>query len=395
MPELNTLLYLGLLLVVGLLFGRLAKLIKLPNVTGYLVAGLLLGPYVLKVVPSQTVSDFSLISNMALAFIAFTIGGGFRLSYFKRVGMTPVVIAVFEALFAVFFVQGTLVAFGFDPAFSVVLGSIAAATAPAATFMVIKQYNARGPVTDTLMSVVAIDDAVALMAFAFCVTIAKGMTGTSEESIALSILKPFIEIGGALLLGAVVGVLIKIPLKFFKKRGNRTIILCGFVLACAGVSELLGVSSLLACMMCGCVMCNISSDSDAVLRIADEITPPLLLLFFVVSGASLNIAILPSIGVVGVIYVLVRVAGKLSGAFIGAKIMRCPKAVSNYIGLTLVPQAGVAIGLTIAAETAVPEYAETIRAVILCGTLIYELTGPVLTKVALIKAGEIKTVGAK
>lgn len=389
MPQLNTILYLGILLIAGLLFGRLAKLIKLPNVTGYLIAGLLLGPYVLKIIPSDVVSDFSLVSDIALAFVAFTIGGGFKMSYFKKVGVSPVVIAIFEALFAVFMVQGALVLLGFDPAFSIVLGSIAAATAPAATFMVIKQYKARGPVTETLMSVVAIDDAVALMAFAFCVTIATAMNGTTDGNLAMSILNPFIEIGGALVLGAVLGVLFKIPLKYFKKRSNRSIIMCGFVLTCAGASEFFGVSSLLACMMCGCALCNVSHESDTILNIADDITPPIFLLFFVTSGASLNVSILPSIGLMGIVYVTVRVIGKLLGAFVGAKIMKTPKTVSKYIGLTLVPQAGVAIGLTIAAQSAVPEYAEQIRAVILCGTLIYELVGPVLTKIALTKAGEI------
>ena len=165
MPELNTLTYLAILLLGGLFFGRLAKKLHLPNVTGYLVGGLLLGPSVLNVIPAEALHGFELISEMALAFIAFTIGLSFKASYFKRVGATPIVIAIFEALMAVFLVQGALLLFGFDPAFSIILGAIAAATAPAATIMVIKQYRAKGPLTETLMSVVAIDDAVALIAF--------------------------------------------------------------------------------------------------------------------------------------------------------------------------------------------------------------------------------------
>ncbi len=391
LPQFNTLVYLGFLLIAGLLFGRLAKLVKLPNVTGYLVAGLLFGPYVLGVIPETTVASFSAVSEVALSFIAFNIGCGFKMSYFKKVGISPVIIAIFEAMVAVFLVQGCLIACGFDPAFSIILGAIAAATAPAATFMVIKQYNAKGPVTDTLMSVVAIDDAVALVAFAFCVTIAKAMTG-SADSLVLSVAKPFIEIFGALLLGSVLGLLFKLPLRFFKKRSNRTIIMCGFVLFCSGIATQLGLSSLLACMMCGCIFCNISHESDSILGLADNITPPIFLLFFTLSGAQLNLKILPVVGIVGAIYIIVRVIGKFTGAWFGAKITRSSPTVSKYLGWTLVPQAGVAIGLTLVAQSVVPEYAEQIRAVVLCGTLIYELIGPALTKIALTKAGEIQKV---
>ncbi len=388
MPQFNTLIYLGVLLLCGLAFGRLAKLVKLPNVTGYIVSGLILGPCVLNFIPKSTVDSYSAVSEVALSFIAFTIGSGFKLSYFKKVGSSPVVIAIFEAMAAVFLVQICLVMFGFDPAFSIVLGAIAAATAPAATFMVIKQYNAKGPVTDTLMSVVAIDDAVALIAFAFCVTIAKAMNGDSD-SLLISILKPFVEVFGALVLGALLGYLMKFPLKFFKKRSNRTIIMCGFVLLCSGIATFLGLSSLLACMMFGCMFCNVSHETDSILKLADNITPPIFLLFFTLSGAQLDLKILPTVGLVGVIYITVRVLGKLGGASLGAKLTKASPTVSKYLGLTLVPQAGVAIGLTIVAQSAVPQYANEIRAVVLCGTLVYELIGPVLTKTALTKAGEI------
>ena len=204
----------------GLLFGRLAKFVKLPNVTGYLVAGLVIGPCVLKILPETIVSDFSLISEMALAFIVFTVGLTFKRSYFKRVGFTPVVIAIFEAMVAVFLVQGALVAFGFDVEFALVLGAIAAATAPAATILVIKQYKARGPVTETLMSVVAIDDAVALVAFGFSVTIAQAISGAGGGNVALSILEPFWEVLLSLLLGAACGVAILLPMRFSKRRAT-------------------------------------------------------------------------------------------------------------------------------------------------------------------------------
>lgn len=391
MPTLNTLLYLAILMLGGLLCGRLVKQIKLPNVTGYLVVGLLLGPFVLKVIPREVLGDFDIISDIALSFIAFTIGCEFKISYFKRVGMTPIVIAVCEALMAVILVQAVLIAVGFNTPFSIVLGSIAAATAPAATIMVVKQYRAKGPVTETLLSVVALDDAVALIAFGFAVTIAKAISdgGNGNDSAILSVLKPFGEILLALGLGGVVGVVFKLPLKFFRKPGNRIIIMCGLVFLASGLSKLAGVSELLACMAAGTVFCNISSESESISKLSDFITPPIFLLFFTVSGAELDITMIPAIGVVGVLYVVVRVIGKVLGAYIGGKIMKAPKMVNRYLGPTLIPQAGVAIGLVTVAQTVVPEFAAELRAVILCGTLIYEIIGPAITKLALTKAGEI------
>ena len=387
----NLLFYLAIMLFAGLLFGRLLKLVKLPNVTGYLIAGLVLGPFVTKILSAEQVESLSVISNMALAFIAFTVGLSFKRSYFKRVGMTPVVIALLEALVAVFLVQGALIAAGFDVAFSIVLGAIAAATAPAATIMVIKQYGAKGPVTDTLMAVVAIDDAVALVAFGFAVSIAGVISGNGGGNIFLSILQPLWQVFLSLLIGAVMGVLFKIPLRFFKKSGNRLIIIIGFVFMTSALATLCGVSELLACMALGSVFCNISPESDSINDLCDFFTPPLFELFFVVSGAGLDVSVLPQIGVMGAIYVVVRCVGKYLGAFIGAKIMKAPDAVAKYIGPTLIPQAGVAIGLTIVAQSVVPHYAAQVRAVILCGTLIYELVGPAITKITLKKAGEIQS----
>ncbi len=392
MPQLGTLTYLAILLIGGLLCGRLVKLIKLPNVTGYLLAGLVLGPHVLKVIPADTVAAFDLISEMALAFIAFTIGLSFKRSYFKQVGKTPIVIAILEALCAVFFVQGALVLAGCAAPFAIVLGSIAAATAPAATIMVIKQYRAKGPVTDTLLAVVAIDDAVALVAFGLSVAVAGMLNPTAESaqaSLVWQIAKPLVEILIALALGSAVGFLMTIPMRFFKKRGNRLIILCGAVFATSGIATLLGASELLACMMCGAILCNISPESDMMAELADDITPPIFLLFFATSGAGLDIGILPSIGVIGVVYVLVRVAGKMFGAWLGGKVCGAPSEVRKWLGPTLIPQAGVAIGLTIVAQSVVPQYAPEIRAVVLCGTLIYELVGPAVTKFCLSRAGEI------
>lgn len=391
MPELNTLLYLAMLLIGGLLCGRLVKQVKLPNVTGYLIAGLLLGPHILNVIPSNVIGNFDILSNIALAFIAFTIGSEFKMSYFKRVGMTPIVIAIFEALAAVLLVQGVLIAAGFDMAFSIILGSIAAATAPAATIMVIKQYKAKGPVTETLLSIVALDDAAALIVFGFAVAIAKAITGSSDGSSAIiTILKPFIEVILALGVGAVLGVLFKIPLQFFKKSENRQIITCGMVFLASGLADLLGISQLLTCMAMGATLCNVTHESDNVVKLAEYLTPPIFLLFFAVSGAELDISLIPSIGTMGLLYIVFRVVGKMLGATIGARIMKAPKTVCKYLGPTLLPQAGVAIGLVSVSSTIVPQYAPNIRAVVLCGTMIYEIIGPAVTKISLKKAGEIK-----
>ena len=388
--EINTLVYIAILLAAGLLCGRIVKLVKLPNVTGYLIAGLLLGPYVFKVIPTDVVEDFSVVSEMALAFIAFTIGLTFKKSYFKKVGAMPVIIAFAEALIAVFLVQSVLILCGFDKSLSIVLGAIAAATAPAATIMVIKQYKAKGPVTETLLSVVAIDDAVALMAFGFSVAVAGAMDGNSGNILS-TILSPFAEIGVSILIGAAVGLFMLIPLKFFKKTSNRLSITVCAVFLSSGAATILGGSSLLTTMIAGMVLCNVSKESDRIADIADSVTAPIFMMFFVISGAQLNVTIIPEIGLMGILYVIVRVIGKMLGAFIGAKISHASDAVCKYIGPTLIPQAGVAIGLTIAAQSVVPMYADRIRAVILCATLIYEIVGPVITKISLVKAGEITT----
>ncbi len=386
---LNTFVNLSLMIFAGMALGRLVKLIKLPNVTGYLLAGLLLGPSILGILSDNFLNDIAIISDAALGFIAFSIGNEFKISYFKRVGATPIVIAVLESLFAVIFVVIALVISGQSLPFSLVLGSIAAATAPAATIMVIKQYKARGPVTETLLSVVAIDDATALITFSIAIALATAISG-GNQSAAQLILKPVIEIGGALVTGAVLGFIFLLPLKAFKKDGNRLSLEIAFIFMGLGLSALCGFSSLLLCMAMGAVIANFSPDVNHIMKLTDRITPPVFMLFFVASGAGLNISVLPSIGIVGLIYVIVRVLGKIFGASLGARICKANKNIRRYLGPALVPQAGVAIGLSLAATTVVPQYATQIRTVILCGTLIYELVGPAITKISLKKAGEIK-----
>ena len=387
--SLNTFTNLALMIFAGMALGRLVKLIKLPNVTGYLLAGLLLGPSVLGILNEDFLSSASIISEMALGFIAFSIGNEFKISYFKRVGIMPIVIATFESLFAVVFVAGALIIAGFDTPFALVLGSIAAATAPAATIMVIKQYKARGPVTETLLSVVAIDDATALIMYSIAVAIATALSGGSA-SVSQLVLKPVIEIGGALVVGAVLGFLFLLPLKSFKKDGNRTSLTVAFIFAGLGLSSLGGFSSLLLCMAMGAIIANFSPDVNHIMKLSDKITPPIFMLFFVASGAELKLSVLPAVGLCGIIYIVVRVIGKMFGASLGATICKADKSIRKYLGPALVPQAGVAIGLSLTASAVVPQYATEIRTVILCGTLIYELVGPAIAKASLKKAGEIK-----
>lgn len=385
----NTLFYLAIILFSGLICGRAVKHIKLPNVTGYLIAGLLLGPHILKLVPTNLIGSLELISEMALAFIAFSIGSEFKLSYLKKVGLTPIVIAILEGLAATFLVTLALVLSGFDIKVALLLGAIASATAPAATIMVVKQFNAKGPVTETLLSVVALDDAVALIAFGFSMAIVNSLQNPNKASLIMAIISPFIEIIGSVVLGFLLGLLFTIPLRYFKKASNRTIITTGFVFLGSALATMLGLSPLLLCMCMGAMLININKSGNEIMGLVNNVTPPIFLMFFVVSGMELDITSIPKIGVIGIIYVICRVIGKVAGAYIGAAIMKAPAPVKKYLGYSLVPQAGVAIGLSLIAANTLPELGQAIRTVVLCATFIYELTGPTITKLSLEKAGEI------
>ncbi len=373
----------------GMLFGRLVKLIKLPNVTGYLLAGLVLGPNILGLLSETTVTSLGIISEAALGFIAFSIGGQFKFSYFKRVGAAPIVIATFESLFAVLFVAIALIVCGSEIPFAIGLASIAAATAPAATIMVINQYKAKGKVTETLLSVVAIDDATALIMFGISTAVVQAMTNPDGLS-AKTLLSPLWEIGGALVVGIILGILFNFPLRWFKKDGNRLSITIGFIFIGIGIADAFGFSSLLLCMALGAALTNTSSQTKHIMKLSESITPPIFLIFFVLSGAELQLSVIPSVGLVGILYIIFRVIGKMVGSYTGAAICRSDDKVKKWLGPALVPQAGVAIGLSLAAATVLPEYATQIRTVILCATMIYELVGPAAAKFALKRAGEIE-----
>ena len=381
----NILFALAIAMAVGMAMTRLIKLIHLPNVTAYLIAGLLVGPYVLKVLTPEMNSELSIISDVALGFIAYSIGSEFKFSYIKEIGAKPMVITAFEGCVASLLVFLTLL----------VLGAIAAATAPAATLMVVRQYKANGPVTRMLLPVVAMDDALGLMLYAIMMAIARTLDSGAALSVMTLLVKPLIEIVGSLAMGVLIGTVMVFCLRFFHSRGNKLTMTILIVFLAVGLSTMLDLSSLLVCMMIGATMINVSNDSPALLEQCDRFTPPLFLLFFVLSGASLDLSVLPTVGVVGIAYVLSRAIGKSLGATIGAAIEKCDKNIIRYLGMTLIPQAGVAIGMARMCLTDLPAYGPTINAVVLAGTLIYELTGPVITKIALTKAGEIKEGGAK
>lgn len=377
-------------MVIGLIFNRLTKLVNLPNVTGYLIAGLLIGPHILNILPETAVNDFSVITEIALGFIAFSIGGSFKISELKKIGKSAIIITFFQALMAAITVIVCVMIFGFAIPLALTLGAIATATAPAATLLVIKQYKAKGPVTNILLPVVAMDDAIGLVLFSILLSVSQGLSGSSAITVKSMLLDPLIEIVLSLLIGAVLGFVLTFAIHFFASRANRTIVIVTIVLLGSSLASLLNLSSLLLCMMISAIFVNLSKVEEPAMECCDRWTPPLFLLFFVISGAELDISVLPSIGILGVIYLIARSLGKYFGAFFGSAIVKAQPNVRKYLGFTLLPQAGVAIGMSLIVVSKLPEYGAEIRAVVLSATLIYELIGPLLTKIALTRAGEIE-----
>ncbi|SHI91707.1 transporter, CPA2 family [Clostridium amylolyticum] len=387
----NLLYYVAIILFSGLFFGKIVSKFKLPYVTGYLIGGILIGPSVLKLVPHTAISSLSIITKSALGFIAFSIGSEFSLNQVKKSGFGVIIITILEALFAVILVDLAMIfIFKQSVQFSIVLGAIAAATAPAATVMVIRQYKAKGPLVNTLLQVVAMDDAVAIIAFSVSLAIAQSMNGSSGSFFKEAILAPSIEIFGAAILGIAAGFVLALLSKKASGEDQLLVITIGTIFLVLGLSEYFNLSSLIACMMLGATLVNITTNKKP-FNLADRFTPPLFIAFFTIAGLDLNLSVMTSIGIIGIGYVVFRVIGKLLGAYVGAKIANSPGNVQKYLGLALIPQAGVAIGLSMIAETALGNNVGLkLKTIILAATVIYELFGPVLAKIALTKAGEIK-----
>ncbi len=386
----STILSLAGAMAIGLLMTRLMKLIRLPNVTGYLIAGLLVGPYCLNWLGTGSFSGLSVITEVALGFIAFSIGGEFKIPHMKQIGTRAIVVTFSQSLTAMILVGAGLFLARFPMPVVLSLSAIAAATAPAATLLVVRQYKAQGPVTSTLLPVVAMDDAVCLIAYAVCSAVARTLSSGGDLSMRSMFLNPLLEIFLSLTLGFAIGGILALCIRFFKSRANRLCLVLTAVFLGAALSSLWNLSSLLVCMMIGAAMVNLSKEANKVLEGTDRWTPPLYELFFVISGAELELSVLPSVGLLGILYILLRSAGKYFGAWAGARWTRMDPNVRKYLGITLLPQAGVAIGLAQLSMSDLPAYGNMIRAVILCATLVYELIGPVLTKIALTKAGEIR-----
>lgn len=386
----HTLLSIAIAMIAGLLLTRVAKLVKLPNVTGYLVAGLLIGPYCFKMVSADTLATLDIITVAALGFIAFSIGSEFKLTHIKAIGGKILIITACEAIGAVILVDVVVSLLGFPVPMALCLGAIAAATAPAATLLVVRQYRAKGELTSTLLPVVAMDDAIGLMAYAISVSIAKMIQNGEAFNLMNTLVAPLLEILLSLGVGGVIGIVVAISNRFFHSRANRLMICIAAVMLGVGIAQQFGLSHLLLCMSIGAVYVNLRDDAIQTLEQAESWTPPLFMLFFVISGADLNVAVLPSLGLLGVVYILTRVVGKYVGAYVGCTISKTSHKIRKYLGLSLIPQAGVAIGIAQLVVKELPEYGASIQAVILCATLIYELIGPVITKYSLIKAGEIE-----
>ena len=414
----QTLLTLSAALLAGLLMSRLTKIWNLPAVTAYLVAGVLIGPYCLGqlgvsglgFLDAADVSRFSIISDTALGFIAISMGNEFRLSDLKKTGRQAVVVAIFQAVVATLAVDLALFLLHLAMpeqlplSAALTLGAIASATAPAATLMVVKQYKADGPVTKMLLPVVALDDVVGLILFSVSFGIAQALED-GQVSLYSVLVNPLIEVVASFALGALLGLMFHFLERFFHSRSKRLSISVCMVFLGVALSMLkfkvgpveIGFSSLLVCMMLGTMFCNLCDFSEELMEYIDRWTAPLMVLFFVISGAGLELNVFKSwqVVVIGLTFILVRSVGKIVGSGVSSKFMKCEPTIRKYLGITLLPQAGVSLGMSMTALTAMTaaghsDVGTIIRSISLFAVLIYELIGPLLTKIALDKAGEIK-----
>jgi Kef-type K+ transport system membrane component KefB len=400
---------LSVILLTGLAFGKLSKYFKIPNVTGYLLGGFLIGPGLLSlffpnftgVIGPQFIHALKIIADIELAFIAFSIGAEFKMEYLKRLGPAPIIIAFFESFFAVVLISVGLLLFGFPLYIALAFGAVGGATAPAATVMVIRQYKARGPLTEMIYSVVAVDDASGLIFFGILVAVIKILTGQSQGSLGWLLVLPILEILASIVMGIIFGYLLKYFTQWFTGRGNRISIVIAFIFLSIGLARFVtgtfnfGLSSLMAGMAMGAVFTNTSKHVDAVMPLVERITPPLVIMFFVLSGADIQLGDFTWITLaILIIYLVFRVFGKITGSFIGARISKAGPQVEKYLGFGLLPQGGIALGLSILmldiipADLGLPFDGGLLRVVIIGAVFVSEIFGPILLKDVLIKAKE-------
>lgn len=409
----ETLLAISVALSAGLFMSRVVKPLRLPAVTGYLVAGILVGPYCLGLLginglgftSHDEVAAMSIINDVALGFIAFAIGDEFRLSQLKKTGKQATVIGIFQAIITTALVDAVLIGLHFilgpeklPLSTAIILGAIASATAPAATLMVVRQYKAKGKLTSLLLPIVALDDAVGLIIFAVSLGFAKTLHN-GELSLTSVIVDPLVEIFLSLIVGAIIGYVLSFCEKFFRSNTKRQALVVTAIFLAVALSKLkyniggvhVGFSPLLVCMMLGTIFCNVCDFSEDMMEKTDKWTAPIFILFFVLSGAELEFSVFGDLAIVGigVVYIISRSIGKYLGARFSAGLVKCEPQIKKYLGITLLPQAGVALGMSITAMVELGSEGIIIRNIVLFGVLIYELFGPMMTKMSLMKAGEI------
>ncbi|MDN6161495.1 MAG: cation:proton antiporter [Atopostipes sp.] len=385
----DLLLKLGIILFMGIFGGKLAEYFKLPNVSGYIVGGLLIGPSLLNVIKAGEADSFKILNDFALAAIAFGIGSEFLWEHIKKIGKN-IMIITFAQVVGTMALVFTAMYFLFNQAlgFSLIASSIAAATAPAGIVLVIRELKAKGPLVDTILPVIAIDDAMGLMAFGISLSVVKLLNTGAEFSFIKMISSPIIEIAGSLALGTVLGFILSYLSKKTKGKDDLLSLVIGFIIIGASLSNALGVSPLLTSMMMGAMIVNLLQNSNRIFKLVDDVTPPIYVLFFTLAGASLDISVLSEVGLVGVAYIITRTLGKIIGAGLGAKIVNAPSNVVKYLGMTLLPSGGIPIGLALIVANELPEIGKSITTIVLFSILVFDIVGPVLTRMGIIRSGE-------
>lgn len=389
MVVLDLLLKIGIILFMGMIGGKLAERFKLPNVSGYIVGGLIIGPSLLNIIKAGETDTFSMLNDFALATIAFSIGSEFLWEHIKKIGKNIMIITFMQVVgtMALVFAAMFLV-FNQDFGFSLIASSIAAATAPAGIVLVIRELKAKGPLVDTILPVIAIDDAMGLMAFGISLSVVKLINTGAEFSFIKMISSPIIEIVGSLFLGAILGFILSYLSKKTKGRDELLSLVIGFIILGASLSNLFGVSPLLTSMVMGAMIVNLVQNSNRVFSLVDNITPPIYVLFFTLAGASLDISVLSKVGLLGVGYIVARTIGKILGAGLGAKIVDAPSNVVKYLGMTLLPSGGIPIGLALIVANELPSIGEKVTTIVLFSILIFDIVGPILTRMGIIRSGE-------
>lgn len=377
------LLSLSIILLAGFLMTRITKLLRLPNVSGYIIAGIIIGPYLLNLIPMRIINGMNFFSDIALAFIAFGVGRFFKKDTLRETGVGVILITVLEALLAGLFVFLALY-FGckLDFSLSLLLGAIATATAPASTMMTINQYHARGKFVSILLQVVALDDVVCLLVFSAAAAVINAMTvGTVS---AAGVILPLVYNIGAIVLGAIFGFILA-KLLSHRSDDNRLILAVAMLLGLSGLCSIFDISPLLSCMIFGAVYMNVTLDKELYKQI-NRFTPPIMSIFFVISGTNLDIGALGAFGIVGIVYFIIRIVGKYAGAYLGCLATKEEKRIRNYLGLALIPQAGVAIGLAYLGKRILPDdIGSLLMTIILSSSVLYELIGPGCAKLAIFK----------